>query len=201
MNRLRMLRRNKKLTLRELSEIVNISFSQIGKLEKEESLMNLEQAEMFAHFFEVSVDFLLGVDSVPPKAIPFINNEFKPIRIIGSIHAGNPKDVFQKTIGYLMANVNNPDNYFYLEVVGDSMVPTFLDGDYVLVKSQNTANHNQIVVAGLNGTKATVKRFKKIDSEVFLFPDNDEYSPIKLSEEQHPYIVGVVVGLFRPKIE
>ncbi len=163
--------------------------------------MNTEQAEMFAQFFGVTVDYLLGVDSLSKNAIPFKNNEFKPIRIIGSIRAGEPNEVFQNTVGYLMAKVNDPDNYFYLQVVGDSMSPTLLDGDYVLVRFQNTASNNQIVVAGLNGTEATVKRFKMIGSDMFLFPDNENYEPIKLSPELHPYIVGIVVGLFRPKIQ
>ncbi len=201
MNRLRQLRQEKNLTLRDLSEKVNISFSQIGKFERNESLMNTEQAEMFAQFFGVTVDYLLGVDSLSKNAIPFKNNEFKPIRIIGSIRAGEPNEVFQNTVGYLMAKVNDPDNYFYLQVVGDSMSPTLLDGDYVLVRFQNTASNNQIVVAGLNGTEATVKRFKMIGSDMFLFPDNENYEPIKLSPELHPYIVGIVVGLFRPKIQ
>lgn len=201
MNKLRKLRKAKGLTLEQLSELVNISFSQIGKFERSESLMNTEQAEMFAAFFGVSVDFLLGVDQTPPNAIPFINDEFKPIRIIGSIRAGEPNEVFQNTVGYLMAKVNDPDNYFYLQVVGDSMSPTLLDGDYVLVRFQNTANNNQIVVAGVNGTEATVKRLKMIGSDMFLFPDNENYEPIKLCDELHPYIVGVVIGLFRQHLK
>lgn len=201
MNKLRKLRKAKGLTLKQLSALVNISFSQIGKFERNDSLMNTEQAEMFAAFFGVSVDFLLGVDLTPPKAIPFINDEFKPIRIIGSIRAGEPNDVFQNTVGYLMAKVNDPDNYFYLQVVGDSMSPTLLDGDYVLVRFQNTASNNQIVVAGLNGTEATIKRLKLIGSDMFLFPDNENYEPIKISPELHPYIVSVVIGLYRPHLK
>ncbi len=64
MNRLRKLRRSKKLSLRELSEIVNISFSQIGKIERNESLMSSQQAKMFAEFFDVSIDYLLGSSNI-----------------------------------------------------------------------------------------------------------------------------------------
>ncbi|MFH8093217.1 MAG: S24 family peptidase [Candidatus Aenigmatarchaeota archaeon] len=201
MNKLRKLRKAKGLTLEQLSELVNISFSQIGKFERNESLMNTEQAEMFADFFGVSVDYLLGLDTVPTNVLPINNSEFKPIRILGSVRAGEPNEVFQKTVGYLMANVNDPDNHFYLQVVGDSMSPTLLDQDYVLVRFQNTANNNQIVVAGMNGSEATVKRLKMIGPDMFLFPDNENYEPIKLCDELHPYIVGVVVGLFRQHLK
>lgn len=202
MMRLRLLRKEKKLTLEELSEKVNISYSQIAKFERGDSLMNSDQSKMFADFFGVSVDYLLGIDSLPKGSIPYQNELFKPVKLLGSIPAGLPIDItnYGDIVGYLMASVDDPDNHFYLEVVGDSMAPTLLDGDFVLVKFNNTANHNQIVVAGLNGYEATVKRFKKIGDDMFLFPDNEKYQPIKLSEELHPYIVGVVVGLFRPKI-
>ncbi len=201
MNNIRNLRKSKSLTLIEVSNKLNIDVGNLSKMERGLMGVTSENAVLLAKFFGVSVDFLLGVDLTPPKAIPFINDEFKPIRIIGSIRAGEPNEVFQNTVGYLMAKVNDPDNYFYLQVVGDSMSPTLLDGDYVLVRFQKTASNNQIVVAGLNGTEATVKRLKMIGSDMFLFPDNENYEPIKLSPELHPYIVGIVVGLFRPKIQ
>lgn len=72
---------------------------------------------------------------------------------------------------------------------------------YVFVKFQKHAENNQIVVAGLNGDEATVKRYKKIGSDTFLFADNENYEPIKLSEELDPYIVGVVKGLFRTEFK
>lgn len=201
MNRIKELRTSRKLSLRDLGEQLNIDHANLSKMERSVIGITSENAVLLAKFFGVSVDFLLGVDLTPPKAIPFINDEFKPIRIIGSIRAGEPNEVFQNTVGYLMAKVNDPDNYFYLQVVGDSMSPTLLDGDYVLVRFQNTASNNQIVVAGLNGTEATVKRFKMIGSDMFLFPDNENYDPIKLSPELHPYIVGVVIGLYRPHLK
>ena len=201
MNRIKELRTSRKLSLRDLGEQLNIDHANLSKMERNVIGITSENAVLLAKFFGVSVDFLLGVDQTPTKAIPFINNEFKPIRILGSIRAGEPNEVFQKTVGYLMANVNDPDNYFYLQVVGDSMSPTLLDGDYVLVRFQKTANNNQIVVAGLNGTEATVKRLKTIGTDMFLFPDNENHEPIKLCDELHPYIVGVVIGLYRPHLK
>ncbi|MEM3713507.1 MAG: S24 family peptidase [Candidatus Aenigmatarchaeota archaeon] len=201
MNNLKKLRKKHGYTVRELSEKVNINYATLSRLENAESHFNNDYIRILSKFFNVSSDYLLGLDTVPTNVLPINNSVFKPIRILGSIRAGEPNEVFQNTVGYLMANVNDPDNYFYLQVVGDSMSPTLLDGDYVLVRFQKTANNNQIVVAGLNGTEATVKRLKMIGPDMFLFPDNENYEPIRLCDELHPYIVGVVVGLFRPKIE
>lgn len=201
MNKIKELRTSRKLSLRDLGEQLNIDHANLSKMERNVLGITSENAVLLAKFFGVSVDYLLGLDTIPSNVLPLNNSEFKPIRIIGSIRAGEPNEVFQNTVGYLMAKVNDPDNYFYLQVVGDSMSPTLLDGDYVLVKFQNTANNNQIVVAGLNGTEATVKRLKTIGTDMFLFPDNENHEPIKLCDELHPYIVGIVVGLFRPKIQ
>src|SRR5690554_897018 len=198
MNRLRELRKKKNLTLRDLSDILNISFGQLGKLERGESLMSSEQIKLFTNFFNVSADYLLGL---PIKAIPLNDGTFKHVKILGSVHAGPPHEALEQHQGFLMAKVDVPDDYFYLEVTGDSMSPTFEDGDYVLVKFQQAAENNQIVVAGLNGYEATVKRFKKIGDDCFLFADNTNYEPIKLSDDLEPYIVGVVEGYYRPKIK
>ena len=146
----------------------------------------------------MSADYLLGL---PSKSIPMNDGTFKAVKILGSVNDGSPDEMMEDCLGLLQAKIDNADNYFYLEVNGDSMSPTFEDGDYVLVKFQRTAENNQVVVAGLNGSEATVKRYKKIGEEKFLFADNTKFDPIKLSEELNPYIVVVVEGYFRPKIK
>lgn len=198
MNNLKKLRQDKKLTVRDLAEIVNINYATINRLENGESHFNNDYIQVFTDFFNVSADYLLGL---PIKAIPLNDGTFKHVKILGSVHAGPPHEALEQHQGFLMAKVDVPDDYFYLEVTGDSMSPTFEDGDYVLVKFQQAAENNQIVVAGLNGYEATVKRFKKIGDDCFLFADNTNYEPIKLSDDLEPYIVGVVEGYYRPKIK
>ena len=192
--RIRELRQAKKLSLREMAEQLNISFSQLAKIERGESLPSSEQVILFSDFFDVSTDYLLGL---PSEAIPMTSGIFKPVKILGSVYAGYPTESKEEHLGYLMAKVDDAEGYFYLEVKGDSMSPTFEHGDYVLVKNEKNYNNNDIVVAGLNGFEATVKRYRKIGDDCFLFADNKEYEPIKLSEEQEPYVVGVVKGFYR----
>lgn len=198
MNNLKKLRESKRLTVRELSELVGISYSTISKIENGDTQFNNEYIKIFTEFFDVSADYLLGL---PSKAIPFNDGTFKPVKILGSVKAGNPEDMLDNFLGYLVANVDDPDNHFYLEVSGDSMSPTFEEGDYVLVKFTQDINNNDIVVAGMNGSEATVKRYKKIGSDCFLFPDNENYEPLKLTDELEPFVVGVVEGYYRPKIK
>ena len=60
-NRLRQLRKEKGLTLKELAEQLNMSFSNIAMIERGERNYTFETAKMFADFFNVSSDYLLGL--------------------------------------------------------------------------------------------------------------------------------------------
>lgn len=198
MNNLKKLRLKRKLTVRELGQATNINYATISRIENGDSSFNNEYIKTFCDFFGVSADYLLGL---PSNAISYNDGTFKNVKILGSVCAGDPKDADDCFLGYLPAKVDSPDDYFYLEISGDSMAPTFIDGDYVLVKYQQTADNNDVVVAGLNGNEATVKRYRELGSDKYLLPDNDEYEAIKLEEELNPYIMGVVSGYFRTKMK
>jgi len=73
-----------------------------------------------------------------------------------------------------------------------------LDGDYVLVHPQQTAENGEIVVA-LIGEEATVKRFYRNDHGVTLKAENPKYKPIQIQRDETPSfkIIGRVMGVFR----
>ena len=68
-----------------------------------------------------------------------------------------------------------------------------LPGDLVIVRQQSTAHTGEIVVA-LIGDEATVKRLRRENGEIWLMPENDDYSPIDGSEAQ---ILGKVTAVIR----
>ena len=68
---------------------------------------------------------------------------------------------------------------FLLEVSGDSMVDAAIcNGDYVVVRQEQTAENGEIVAAMIDG-EATVKTFQRKDGHVWLLPHNDAYDPIE----------------------
>ena len=73
-----------------------------------------------------------------------------------------------------------------------------MDGDYVIVRRDNMANMNQIIVA-LIGNEATVKRLTYRKGHALLQPENPAYEPIPF-EDDDCKIIGVVDGIFRPKV-
>jgi repressor LexA len=79
--------------------------------------------------------------------------------------------------------------------MGDSMIEAgILDGDFVIVRQQQTANNGEIVVAMTEEDEATVKRFFKERDFVRLQPENSSMDPIIL---RNVSILGKVVGVYR----
>lgn len=114
------------------------------------------------------------------------------IPIIGVVTAGSPILAIENIEGYL--SINQEDDSFALRVKGDSMIDAgIFDGDKVIVRPQEFANHGEIVVA-LIGDEATVKRLFLKSGEVWLKPENPNYTPIN---GRNAKILGVVKAVYR----
>jgi repressor LexA len=86
---------------------------------------------------------------------------------------------------------------FMLKVRGDSMIEAgILDGDYVVVRQQPTANRGDIVVAGIPGEEATVKTYSRKGDKVVLVPSNSHLEPM-VFEPDEVEIFGRVVTVLR----
>ena len=70
------------------------------------------------------------------------------------------------------------------------------EGDTVIVKSQNNAVNNEIVIAMVDND-TTVKRYKKNNMNVELLPANENYQPIIVTPKDEFSILGKVVGVYR----
>jgi len=120
------------------------------------------------------------------------------VPIVGRVTAGQPifaeqsiEDHFPLPVGFVRADESE---LFFLTVQGDSMIEAgILDGDYVLVHRQQSANNGDIVVA-LIEDEATVKRFYKEQGYIRLQPENRFMDPIIVPDCQ---ILGKVIGLVR----
>ena len=122
--------------------------------------------------------------------------ELVDVPVIGKITAGEPilavenvTDTFPIPIDF----VGNSES-FMLTVKGESMIEAgILDGDYILIKKQNSANNGEIVVA-LIEDEATVKTFYKEKDHIRLQPENSTMEPIIVPNCE---ILGKVSGVFR----
>ena len=83
---------------------------------------------------------------------------------------------------------------FLLEVVGDSMIDAAIcNGDYVVVRQEQTAENGEIVAALIDG-EATVKTLQRKNGQVWLLPHNDAYEPI---DGTNATILGKVTAVLR----
>jgi repressor LexA len=118
------------------------------------------------------------------------------VPVVGRIAAGGPilaeQDV--EAVFPLPRDLVGEGDLFMLKVVGDSMIDAAIcDGDWVVVRQQNTADNGDIVAALLDD-EATVKTFKRRDGHVWLMPHNPAYAPI-LGDQAT--IMGKVVTVLR----
>ena len=123
------------------------------------------------------------------------------IPLVGTVTAGVPILAEENIDHYLPfpSEYFNSAEYFLLKVKGDSMINAHIvDGDLVIVRRDNMANINQIVVAMI-GNEATVKRLCYKHGHAFLQPENPAYSQIPF-EDDDCRIIGVVEGIFRAKV-
>lgn len=121
------------------------------------------------------------------------------VPLLGNVAAGMPilaeqnvEDHFPIPSRFLHSGTN-----FLLNVRGDSMIEAgIMDGDYILVQEQKTANNGDIVVAMIDSleSEATVKTFYKENGHIRLQPENSSMSPIIVDNVT---IVGKVRGVFR----
>lgn len=121
------------------------------------------------------------------------------VPIVGRVAAGQPilaEENIEDTFPIPASFADDGTNYI-LSVRGESMIDAgILDGDYILVKKQETAKNGDMVVAMVDGfeSEATVKTFYKEDGRIRLQPENPTMSPIIVDNVT---ILGKVTGVFR----
>jgi len=141
---------------------------------------------------------------VDPGAAPV----YRPIPILGRIAAGSPLLAEENREGELpvapSALADRGEDVFALRVRGQSMIDAhIMEGDLVLVRRQETAQPNDIVVALLESeaggdVEATVKRYLRDGPRVVLKPENPTMKPIVVDPaERQVKVLGKVIGLLR----
>jgi repressor LexA len=123
----------------------------------------------------------------------------REVPILGKVAAGKPTLAVEHVEGTLPLPTEwtKGREVFLLKVKGDSMSPYILPGDYVVVRSQPSAENGDVVVT-LVGEEATVKRFFKKGKRIELKPDNERWQTLHIEEGSgDARILGKVIGMFR----
>jgi repressor LexA len=115
--------------------------------------------------------------------------------LAGRIAAGVLHEAVEQTEQVNFGEMFDSEDMFVLEVSGDSMIgDQIADGDYVIVKRQQTAHSGQIVVALTDENEATLKRWFPEENRIRLQPSNPDMKPIYVKNAR---VTGVVAGVVR----
>jgi repressor LexA len=155
-----------------------------------------------AHLANLEKVGLLRRDPTKPRAIEILVDKAKQVvapsglPLVGQVAAGSPTLADENIEDYVDVPgiAGGDEGEFLLRVKGDSMKNAgILEGDYVVVRRQDSASNGEIIVA-LVEDEATVKRFFKEDDHVRLQPENEALEPILVQDVE---VLGRVVGVCR----
>lgn len=177
-------------TVRDIGEAVGLSSS----------------STVHSHLAALEAKGLIRRDPSKPRALEVLDHDrgervaemagVVQLPVVGAVAAGAPilaEENVEQTIP-LPIDVVREDSTFVLRVKGDSMIGAgILDGDFVVVRQQATADNGDIVVALLED-EATVKRFFREADRVRLQPENPTMEPIYARDVA---VLGKVVAVFR----
>lgn len=193
------LRKRQGLTQQQLADKLNMSRSAIGMYETGKREPEIEVLEAFADFYNVDMNTLTG-RVTSPAPIPQGFQPMPPmdeVPLVGKIACGSPILAQQNVEGM----VSVPTEWhadFTLVCDGDSMVPTFQDGDLVAIRIQPEVENGEVAAVRIDN-EATLKRVYLHDDYIELRPENASYPSIirRKYEMNDVHIEGKAVGLCR----
>jgi len=178
-------------TLQEIADSMNLSslatvHEHLQALERKGVIKRYEGAVRGIEIVDVSVNANLNAVELP---------------LVGYIAAGEPIEAIENPLATVMVSpdmVSKSKRCFVLQVKGSSMINEgIMDGDFVVLKQQETADNGQIVVALIDDGFATLKSFyKEKNGKIRLQPANDSMDPI-IVDADSVKIQGVVTGIVR----
>ncbi len=157
-----------------------------------EHLSNLERKGYIKRAFNES----RAIEILPSEAMP----RAVELPLLGSVAAGLPIEAMEvdETVHVPENLVRRPGGHYVLRVRGNSMIDEQIrDGDFVVINERRSVDNGETVIALIDNTSATVKKFyRERDGRIRLQPANETMNPIYVHENDVT-IQGVVVGVMR----
>lgn len=192
--RIKTMRTSRDITQAELARAIGKSPSAITMYESGRREPDFETLEALADVFNVPMVAFLS-DDLPEGLVPIRLIHHHAVPLIGSVAAGEPILADESVDLY----IDGPAKADYaLRVQGDSMNPTYLDGDVVYIRQVPDAPDGTVGVALIDDS-ACLKHLYHIPNGLLLTSDNPAYPPMQKTwpECDTIRILGVVVGYTR----
>jgi repressor LexA len=167
----------------------NFSYNSLATVH--EHLTNLERKGYIKRNYNES----RAIEILPSEATP----RALELPLLGTVAAGLPIEAVEnETFCVPESLIGRGGSHYVLRVRGNSMIDEQIkDGDFVVVNERQRADNGEMVIALVNGTSATVKKYyRERDGRIRLQPANDTMAPIYVHENDIS-IQGIVVGVMR----
>lgn len=187
-------------TRQDMCDALGVKYTTFTDWVKGNSYPRIDKIELMANYFGIS-----KADLVEDHT-KYESNSLKKattIKIYGRVAAGIPLEAIEDVIDEekIPEELARTGEFFGLRISGDSMEPDIHDGDTVIVKRQDDAESDEIVIALVNGNDGVCKRLKKYADSIALISLNPNYEPMYFNqeeiEEKPVKIIGKVVELRR----
>jgi repressor LexA len=189
--KIKKLRLEKEWTQSYVGKQIGVSDRVLGYYESDNRFPKDEKIlKALASLYNVTVDYLLGESQHE-------NGNKALIPVLGTVQAGIPIEAIEDIIDYEELHpsmLEHGEEYFALQVRGDSMQPRMRNGDVVIVRKQSDVNHDDTAIVLVNGNEATIKRVLKSEAGIMLAPNNPAYEPKFYSNKDIAELPVVIMG-------
>lgn len=193
------------MSQKDLAAAIGCSQSAIAMYESGRRVPDVDTFEALADTFNVPTyafyidekDFAAGNKPVP--TVGLVPVTLHKVPLLGNVAAGKPIYSDQPVETYVASADHKAD--FALVVKGDSMDPTYKDGDIVFIRSQPDVHDGQIAAVGIDD-EATLKRVYHVSNGLQLLSINPNYPPMLFTEDNcdNLTIFGLAVGYYRKMV-
>lgn len=186
-DRIRQLRKERKMTQEELGKVIGVQKAAIQKYEKG-TVQNIKRASLIklAEVLGTTPEYILGWDA-PQNLEPISTDGMIMIPIIGKVAAGTSCFAESNITGYepvQSSDISKSEQYAFLKVTGDSMYPMFMEGDLVLIRVQSSVDSGAYAVVTIDNEDGVVKRVVYGADFIELQSVNPMYPPRRFENEE-----------------
>ena len=203
--RIKEFRKAHNLTTEELAEKIGTTRATVTRYENGVRKANQDVLFQLADIFNVSVDdFFPPRDSMPSNIIYPLSSGLQQVSIplVGTIACGDPITAEENLDGYIEETFEKPvpsGTLFALRCKGHSMETTIPHKAIVVIHEQPEVEDGEIAAVQVDhDTEATLKRIKHQGNMILLLPDNKNYDPIVLNEDNPGRIIGKAIKYSAP---
>ena len=191
MNKIKLLREELNISQEELSNKLGLSKGIISLYENEKRKPSFDILNKLSKIFNCSIDYIIGNW-----------NEAEPtlINVYSSVHAGILSEMIEnivdtEEISEKMARSDK--TYFGLKVKGDSMFPTYQEGDTLIVEKNTSCESGNDCIVAINGNEAFLKRVYINSTGITLQALNPKYEPLTYTNDEIKKLPVTIIGIVR----